>query len=102
MHNILQRPAKRVDDNYLYAVGIVMPGLVTALGLDNDDNKMAALLRGLYTVHNAGELHNAAQNIQDMDRNDGRSPSQRLYDLRVLNETTVAQVVPAEASALSN
>lgn len=99
MRRILIAPLPTVDENYMYSVGILLPGLTKELGLDDDEDKIAALLRGLYSMHNAGGIHNAALNLQDLDRQDSRSCLQRLHDLRVINEKCVAQIVPPEAMA---
>lgn len=99
---ILRNPSGTVDGNYICAVGELLPDLVKKLGLDADDEKVAAILRGLLASHNAGELHNAALNLKDLNRGDERSNKQRLLDLRIINERTVAQVLPTQASSLPN
>lgn len=98
MRLILAKPSLTVDDNYLYSLGVLLPGLLRDLNLtDTDEDKVSCLLRGLSTIHNCGALYTASINRHEFDREDGRSLAQKAMDVRALNEKVIAQIVPPEA-----
>lgn len=98
MRLILTAPSLTVDENYLYSLGVLLPGLLKDLDLsDEDEGKVSSLLRGLSTIHHCGALWTAAVNRQEFDLEDGRSAVQKLMDVRALNEKVIVQIVPPEA-----
>lgn len=99
MRQILTRPEPTVDMAYQYVKEKVAAPIFKAL-----NTEQALMLNELLdTVHSCGCLYTASRVMHAYDQpNERRSPPQILLDIQSTNESIIAQVVPAEASSLSN
>lgn len=96
MRQILDNPEPTVDLAFQY-VKTVTAGPIYAL---LNERQAEALDELLYTVHSCGELHCASLVKQVYDRPDERRTCpQILLDIKVRNESIIAQVVPTRSPA---
>lgn len=97
MRRILDSPEPTVDLAFQYVKRVVAAPIYALL----NDAQIAALDELLSTVHSCGELHCASLVKQIYDRpNEQRACPQILLDIKVRNESIIAQVVPPEASGV--
>lgn len=96
MRRILDNPEPTVDLAFQYVKRVAAAPIYALL----DDVQAEALDQLLYTVHSCGELHCASLVKQVYDRPDERRTCpQILLDIKIRNESIIAQVVPSCAPA---
>lgn len=99
MRRILDSPEPTVDLAFQYVKRVAAAPIYALL----NEVQAEALDQLLYTVHSCGELHCASLVKQVYDRPDERRTCpQILLDIKVANESVIAQVVPPEARGAAN